>query len=106
MLASIDKEGHIHWYCPGKKCPHHPGTGVARSAHISDPDVRVDPTDPTMIHLPLCECGAQLSLNVAFTEEELDEDRPDLGQGKRTSHHSAVPRHQELARQLAAIGKL
>jgi len=92
MLASIDKEGHIHWYCPGKKCPHHPGTA--------------EPTDPTMIHLPLCECGAQLSLNVAFTEEELDEDRPDLGQGKRTSHHSAVPRHQELARQLAAIGKL
>src|SRR4051794_16480968 len=99
MIASITKDGVLHWYCPGKTCAHHPDTGVARSAHISE--LATSPQDPSMVHLPLCECGVQLSIKVHFTEEELEEERSDLGPGKRLRHHSAVPRHQELARQLA-----
>lgn len=110
MLKELGNDGHMKWDCPGCKSEN--------TAHVNDAGVQYTDTFGTCA-LPMCVCGTQTFLKTVFTAEDLqgynmrepvfeasDALVPNIVGWNHTSSHAAALRHQDLATQMQAAGKV
>jgi hypothetical protein len=120
MLHEIHDDGNVHWKCV--KCEQ------MNNIHISHDSIQY--ADSASVQLPFCtNCGTRCSVKVQYSEEELTS--PNMRvyewvpQEQMVEHsitkemvpglvpvfmdvgpNPSIAKHQELARQLEAIGKV
>ena len=131
MLQHITDTGDLHYHCDNKKCVYHASKGTLNTAHVSHEEVRY--MAPGLVALPVCACGTQMVLKVAFSEDELQTPTVQRdASGRITSveipeglppnfvmidvddetqaingvvQHPAIARHLKLAEHLERVGK-